>query len=196
MRPPKGAAPDIAAPPKGAAGEKPTPQDSAPSGLIQSDDPTIVAMAHQARGTAQKPLAVAKSLEKFVHETVKPTDFSQAFSSALEVARSKTGDCTEYAVLLAALARASGLPARVAMGLVYVPSKQGFGYHMWTEVLVDGRWLPLDATRGHGGIDASHLKLSDTNLADSGANGQSAFTSLLPVVQVMGSLGISILEAK
>ena len=41
-------------------------------------------------------------------------------ATAAEVARSREGDCTEHAVLLAALARARGIPARVAMGLVYV----------------------------------------------------------------------------
>ncbi len=187
-------APDLAA--KTPSGAKPTPQETSPSGMVQSDDPTIAAMAREARGSSKDPLTVARSLEKFVYDKVATKDFSQAFSSALEVARSKQGDCTEHAVLLAALARASGLPSRVAIGLVYVEQKQGFGYHMWTEVYIDGRWLPLDATLGRGGIGASHLKLSDSNLADSGASGESAFTSLLAVMQVIGRLKISVLEAK
>ena len=37
-------------------------------------------------------------------------------------------------VLLAALARARGIPSRAAVGLVYVGALKGFGYHMWTEV--------------------------------------------------------------
>lgn len=84
----------------------------------------------------------------------------------------------------------------MAIGLVYVQDKQAFGYHMWTEVYVDGRWLPLDATLGKGGIGASHLKLSDSNLSDSGAGGQSTFTGLLAVMQVVGRLKISVLEAQ
>ncbi len=97
---------------KAPAIDRPTPEESAPSSMIQSGDPTIVAMSNEARDGKQEPLAVAYALEKYVHTAVENKDFSQAFASALEVARSKQGDCTEHAVLLAALARASGLPAR------------------------------------------------------------------------------------
>ena len=67
-----------------------------------------------------------------------------------EVARSLEGDCTEHAVLLAALCRARKIPARVAFGLVYYPPQKGFAYHMWNEVWIADRWIPLDATLGHG----------------------------------------------
>ena len=76
------------------------------------------------------------------------------------MAESREGDCTEHAVLLAALARACGIPARVAIGLVYVDQAGGFGYHMWTEMYLSGHWIPLDATLGQGGIGAAHLKLT------------------------------------
>ena len=61
-------------------------------------------------------------------------------------------------------------PARVVAGLVYVPAKQGFGFHMWNEVLIRGQWIPLDGTLGRGGIGGAHLKLSDTNLKDGSAS--------------------------
>ncbi len=111
-------APSAARAAKTPATDLPTRADSAPSSMIQSADPLIVAMAEQARGDRRDPEEVAFELEKYVRATVKNLDFSQAFGSALEVARSKQGDCTEHAVLLAALARASGLPARVAIGLI------------------------------------------------------------------------------
>ena len=75
------------------------------------------------------------------------------------------GDCTEHAVLLAALARSRGIPARVAIGLVYQPATQSFAYHMWNELWVGDHWFPLDSTLGRGEIGAAHLKLSDSNLA-------------------------------
>jgi transglutaminase-like putative cysteine protease len=118
-------------------------------------------------------------------------DFTQAFATAAEVARSREGDCTEHAVYLAALARARGIPARVAVGLVYITSAQAFGYHMWTEVWIDGRWIPVDATLGQGGIGAGHLKLADSNLA-----GATAYGSFLPVVQVIGRIQVAVIEAQ
>lgn len=78
--------------------------------------------------------------------------------TALEVLRTKQGDCNEHTVLFAALARAAGLPTRIAIGLVYSDSVDGFGYHAWPEVFV-GNWIPMDPTLGQALADASHLKL-------------------------------------
>ena len=108
-----------------------------------------------------------------------------------EVAKSREGDCTEHAVLLAALLRARGVPARVAIGLVYVAKSQAFGFHMWTEAWVDRGWLPLDATLGQGGIGGGHLKLRHTSLSESAGLG-----SFLPVAEVMGQLKIEVLEVQ
>ncbi len=139
--------------------------------------------------TDQRTLAVA--LEKFVHEAVKLKNFSQAFATAAEVARNPEGDCTEHAVLLAALARSRGIPARVAIGLVYQPATQSFAYHMWNELWVGDHWLPLDSTLGRGEIGAAHLKLSDSNLA-----GAQAYSCFLPVAQVIGQIKIEILDVE
>jgi hypothetical protein len=158
--------------------------------VLQTDDPRIKAMAAEARGDETDPVKVALALERYVHEIMTPSDFTQAFATASEVAESRSGDCTEHAVLLAALARACGIPSRVAIGLVYVERSASFGYHMWTEVYLHGQWLPLDATLGQGGIGAGHLKLVDSSL-----QGATAYSAFLPVAKVVGQLKISVLEA-
>ncbi len=168
-----------------------SPEDVQPNQLIQSDDPRVMALADSVEVDGDDQLELALALERMVHDAITQRNFTQAFASAAAVAETLEGDCTEHAVLLAAVARARGLPARVAVGLVYVDSLQGFGYHMWTEVLVNDHWLPLDATLGQGGIGAAHLKLTDTNLT-----GQSAYLSLLPVAQVLGRLKIELIDAK
>ena len=171
--------------------DPPMPDDLNPNSMIQSDDPTIVAMAREAVGDEKDAWSKAVALERFVHDTVEEKNFSQAFATAAEVAQSREGDCTEHAVLLAALARAVGLPSRVAIGLVYMQPSQSFGYHMWTEVYLDERWIPLDGTLAEGGIGAAHLKLAHANLKDAGG-----FSSFLPVVQVMGRMKIEVVEAE
>lgn len=172
--------------PLAAAADPPGPDDRQPNNLIQSDDPAVTAMAVDAAGSETDPRKLALKLESYVNRIIVRKDFSQAFATAAEVARSREGDCTEHAVLLAGLARARGLPARVAIGLVYVVRDRAFSYHMWTEIAVDGRWFPLDATLAQGGIGPAHLKLAHTNL-----KGASAFSSFLPVVQVVGRLTIA-----
>jgi transglutaminase-like putative cysteine protease len=169
----------------------PNEGDRQPNNLIQSDDPVVVEMAKSVEPTAEEPREIAVALERFVKQKIKLKNFSQAFASAAEVARTPEGDCTEHAVLLAALARARGIPARVAIGLVYQPGTQSFAYHMWNELWIGERWVPFDATLGRGGIGAAHLKLTDSNLA-----GAQAYRCFLPVAQVIGQLKIEILDVE
>ncbi len=166
---------------------KPVKADVEPNNLIQSDDEQIVRMANQVATDLTKPWDIARTMERYVREQIQVKDFSHAFATAAEVAETLEGDCTEHAVLLAALCRARGIPARVAMGLVYYAQERGFAYHMWNEVWVHDRWIPLDATLGNGGIGAAHLKLGDSNL-----DGATSYTAFLPVIQVLGQLSIEI----
>jgi hypothetical protein len=161
--------------------------DRVPNSLIQSDSPKVIALARQAAPDETDPWRIALALEELVHRKMEPRDLSQGFATAADVAEGLSGDCTEYGVLLAGLARARGIPARVAVGLVY--TSQGFGFHMWTEVWIRDRWIPLDGTLGRGGIGAAHLKLATSNL-----KGVSAFTGFIPVAQVLGRLKIKILS--
>ena len=170
--------------------DPPTDADRRPNNFIQSDDAVIVSDAREAAGRETDPWRVAVALEQYVHKAITQKDFTQAFATAAEVARSHEGDCTEHAVFLAALARARGIPARVAVGLVYMSHSATFGYHMWTEVYVDRRWIPIDATLAQGGIGGGHLKLAQTSL-----EGISAYSSFLPVVQVIGRLRVEVLDA-
>ena len=174
-----------------APADRPDREDILPNNMIQSDDPIIVAMAEEAAGDLKERWQIAVALEKYVKKYITEKDFTTAFASAAEVAQSRQGDCTEHAVLLAALARARGIPARGAMGLIYLPEDQAFFYHMWTEVYVDNRWIPLDATIGRGGTGAGRLKLAHSNL-----KGASAYSSFLPVAQVMGRMKIEVLDEK
>ena len=103
----------------------------------------------------------------------------------------REGDCTEHAMLLAALCRARQIPARVAIGLVYYPSADGFAYHMWTEVWIEDRWIPLDATLGLGGIGGAHLKFAHSSM-----QGTAAYAELLPLAQALGRLQLELVSVE
>lgn len=179
------------------APKKPEPGDVAPNSLIQSDAKIIQKMADSIAGDEENPVQTAFALERGVRDKLANKNFSTAFATAADVARTLEGDCTEHAVLLAALLRAKKIPARVAAGLVYVQENpdrkmpQGFAYHMWTEAWLNNRWVPLDATLGRGGIGAAHIKLSDTNL-----DGASPLEALLPVMNVLGQLELEVMEVE
>lgn len=187
MRP--GTAGDNAREGKGAV--NPEPADLTSNNFIQVDDPLIQKMAAEVTGGEGEAGNIAQKLEKLVAESVENKSYTQAFATAAEVARSGEGDCTEHAVLLAALCRAKQIPARCAFGLVYYPPEKGFAYHMWNEALIDGTWVPLDATLGQGGIAADHIKLGDSNLA-----GGSPLADLLAVMQVFGRLELEVVEPR
>lgn len=167
------------------------PEALASSSLIESDDPEVQRLAASAAGEGRSTWEIAVELESLVAGYIEEKDYSQAFASAAQVLRTRKGDCTEHAVLLAALCRARGIPARVAVGLVYVESLGGMAFHMWTEVAIDGRWFALDATRPQGGIGAGYLKLSDSTL-----HGPAAYTSFLPVMGAIGRLHVELVEAQ
>lgn len=169
----------------------PTKDDLAANNLIQSDDAQVIELAAQVALEEQDHWKLACALEKHVDQIIREKNFTQAFATAAEVARSLEGDCTEHAVLLAALCRARQIPARVAFGLVYYLPEKGFAYHMWNEVWIADRWVPLDATLGLSGIGGDHIKVADSNLA-----GASAYSAMLPVIQVFGRLELEVVEAE
>jgi transglutaminase-like putative cysteine protease len=162
-----------------------------PNVFIESDDPKVVELAQQAADDSGDSWVTARQLEKWVYQNLADKNFTTTFASAAEVARNLEGDCTEHAVLLAALARARGIPSRVAIGLVYMQRSQTFGYHMWTEVFVHGGWYAVDGTLGRGGIGALHIKMADSSLG-----GVSIVETFLPVFQVLGKTSIEVVSTR
>jgi hypothetical protein len=162
-----------------------------PTRFLQSDDAEVIKLADAAVGKETDPWKRALALERFVNEKLTKKNFSTALGSAAEVARSLEGDCTEHACLLAAMARSRGIPSRVAVGLVYAQSLSAFGGHMWTEVFLDGRWIPLDATLALGGIGAGHIKLADSSFAD---DGPMPVASFLPLMTALGKIQIEVTQ--
>jgi hypothetical protein len=55
----------------------------------------------------------------------------------------RAGDCDDHATLVAAMAMSIGIPTRF---VVIGPDPENFG-HVYTELKIDGSWLPADTTR-------------------------------------------------
>jgi transglutaminase-like putative cysteine protease len=89
-----------------------------------------------------------EALRRFTDGVIPNKSMARGWDLASQVAASGTGDCTEHAVLLAALARASGRPARVVLGFLIVLQDEqphAFG-HAWAEIHDGVIWRPVDAT--------------------------------------------------
>ena len=76
----------------------------------------------------------ARRLHNWVNQNMQ-FDLGIALAPASEVVRNRRGTCVAYAVLLAALERAAGLPSRVIMGFAYANGI--WGGHAWTEAYLD-----------------------------------------------------------
>ncbi|MGN2252661.1 transglutaminase family protein [Frateuria sp. GZRe12] len=140
----------------------PRPADIEPNAWLQSDAPAIRRLATQAVRGAHDDLERMRRLRQFVSDYITGHGLDVGYASALEVVDSHEGDCTEYAVLLAAMARAQGIPARVVTGMVYADrfagASQLFIPHEWVQAWVNGRWQSFDAALRH--FDNTHLALA------------------------------------
>ncbi len=177
--------------------EDTTSDDALASGvLVNSDDPKLREFVAKIDVSSLSPWETARKLEQLVHESMHGTTFSVAFAPSSEVLKTMSGDCTEYAVLLAAACRLKKIPCRLVLGLVYSPLKTAesaangaMAFHLWNEVLVDGVWRPLDATFGQGGANAARLKIADVDLS-----GDSFAALTNSVLGVVDQLRVEVIE--
>jgi len=142
---------------------------------------------------AANALHKAKAFRSVVASHITNHTLGSAFASASETAQTKSGDCTEHAVLLAAILRAEGIPSRVAAGLVwsefFAGEKNVFAWHLWTQALINDRWVDLDATLPAQGesFHVGHVLLAVTPLTNAASD--PAWSSLL---SSMGNLSIEV----
>jgi transglutaminase-like putative cysteine protease len=171
---------------------KPVPAEYLRSNhFLKWEDPRVKSFAERAVGKETDPWEKALRIERWVQRNMSNKNFTQAFAPADEAARTLEGDCTEHAVLAAAMCRAVGVPSRTAVGLVHVPSQQCMTFHMWIEVWIGGKWFTLDPTLAAGRVGACHLKIIDHHWND-----EQSFTPLLPVVQLLGKLQVELVDVK
>lgn len=131
---------------------------------LQVNHPEIIALAEKSTKGKKNALDAALAVEAFVSGYIDDKNLSVGYASALEVAKSRQGDCTEHAVLTAALCRAAGIPARVIMGIVYAKDDIFMG-HAWTEAYIGDKWIGLDAALKdvRNGYGAAHITLAIGN---------------------------------
>ena len=131
-----------------------------------SEQPVVDMLASDA-WQSDEPVLSVEAMESRVFEWIDDKTYARNFDFASTVARTRSGDCTEHAVLLAAAARAAGKPARVVLGLMLIDgeSPRVFG-HAWTEVWESGQWQLLDATLPEKSVDPESIYYIPTGLVE------------------------------
>jgi transglutaminase-like putative cysteine protease len=123
-----------------------TDQERNCSFVLDCDDPAVVPLIAELRRNSPSPQAA--DVTAFVAKHIEHKHLARGFDIASVVARTREGDCTEHAVLTAALLRGVGIPSHVVTGVVLFEAdgkRQAFG-HAWTEYYDGERWRLSDAT--------------------------------------------------
>lgn len=202
-----------------------------PSAMVDNEDEVVIELSHKIDALLKRkghtvpahgePLPaelqpdVAYALRDLVQNHIRDKHLSTAYASASETARTGSGDCTEHAVLLAALLKARGIPARVCHGLVYVeqggsaisgqaevdamgnvveaggPTTTGqFGWHMWSQAMINGHWHDLDATL-HIPYSVGHVLVGTSSMAD-----KEAHNNHMQMAALIGNLAMTVREVR
>lgn len=131
-----------------------------PTPLVQSDDREIRETAGRILKGESDALRAVVLIKEWVYEAIEKVP-TVSVPSAVEVLRTRQGDCNEHSVLFAALARAAGIPTKLCAGILYQEGR--FYYHAWNEVYL-GRWFTLDPLLGQFPADATHIKFVEGEL--------------------------------
>jgi len=166
--------------------------DLKPTAFCQSDDRGIVEKAREIVGEEKNAWRAAKKIAEWVSQKMK-ANYDVGFATATEILKNREGDCSEHTVIMVALCRAVGIPARAAVGVMYADGI--FAYHMWPEVYVgrwinlDANWLEVDEKTGEYFTDATHLKFGRSHLDEK------IFEEMVKTVSgIIGRLKIEILD--
>jgi len=157
-----------------------------PNAWVQSRDRHVVAFAHTAKGRSvdARMHSLVLAVQKHMTGAI---DFT-SYRSATQALDSRGGDCTEFAVLLAAAARARGIPTRVVAGLSYasrfLDRPHAFVPHMWVQAWDGTHWTSYDAALGD--FDAAHIAIAIGDGSPDSLRGTMETIAKLRIVDVVG----------
>jgi transglutaminase-like putative cysteine protease len=157
-----------------------SPEDLASTPQANADAPEIRQLASSVAGDAKGAYEASRRLSAHVFQALEKA-YGASHDRASDVLAAGKGDCTEHAVLLVALARALGIPARGVHGLVYARYDDGqhaLYWHAWAEVRSAGEWIAMDPTFGQPVADATHVALGGGTKVDT--------VGLLGALEVVG----------
>ena len=149
-----------------------------PTAFMQSEHPSIKTLAARIVGGEAYAMKAAVKLKDWIYRELAKVP-TVSIPNALEVLQAKKGDCNEHTVLFNALARAAGIPAKTAVGVVYL--RGAFYYHAWSEVWL-GRWVALDSVLNQFPADVTHVKFLEGEV-----------DRQIDILQLIGNLKIEVL---
>jgi len=125
---------------------------------IKPHDPSVRKQLAEIQGDEKNAFKLVEKILRWVSTNIK-SDYIAETLTGPEVLQKKRGKCSEYTILFASLARAAGIPTRLALG--ELGSGNLWQGHMWDEVWL-GEWMAVDASAGSFVSGPTHLKFIDS----------------------------------
>jgi hypothetical protein len=158
-------------------------QYTAEEPLIQTRSALIQRHAEKIAAGEEGVVSAAEKISAWAYEAIEKESVI-GVPSAVETLRTRRGDCNEHATLVVALLRSLGIPARPAVGVVYLRDRHRFFYHAWVEVRAGNDWLAIDPTLGQSDqADLGHIRFVTGGLAEQ-----------VEMFRVIGQLEIEVLD--
>jgi hypothetical protein len=126
--------------------------------FIKPTDPSIKRQLAEIKGAEEGTVAITLGILNWISDNIRPDAIVETLTGP-EVLEKRRGKCSEYATLFASLARAAGIPTKVALGEAYVGDR--WIGHMWNEVWL-GEWVTVDPSHGAFVTGPALVKLVDS----------------------------------
>lgn len=131
---------------------------------LPSNSKRFLNLAHRITVNQTKARSAAFAVRRWVYEHMRGNAGIGVLRDANEVLDSMEGVCRDYAVLTVTLLRSSGIPARIASGIVNWDGT--FYYHAWAEAWDGKHWIAIDSTSDDDQVSAAHIKLGEGSVED------------------------------
>ncbi len=97
---------------------------------------TLIPLAKEITGGTEDDLAAIKAIHEWVNDNIKYDEGSYPIHTPEKILKEKRGVCEHYSVMITALSKAAGIPARYISG----------SSHAWVEAYIDGDWISVSST--------------------------------------------------
>lgn len=122
---------------------------------MDSNNAEVIALGRSLVNENMTDMQRAKAIHDWVAGNIE-YDYAACWAGNVELKTAsatledRSGLCSGYSFLFAALCRAVDLPAKVIYGELQSGNSQGIQQHAWNQVMVDGKWITADTTWDSG----------------------------------------------
>ncbi len=149
------------------------------SPIINLNNNKLGSIVKDLKSRSKDTYSFVKNTVSFVFNYIQSKNFDNVMADTDTILKEKSGDCTEHSFLATAIFRKAGIPARCVVGLVM--GDNIFGYHMWVEIKVNGKWYPVDPTLNQINPDPTHIRIDEFPVTPSTM--KNIYKIILPLIQ-------------